>query len=149
MRMSWLGSGIGVASLKFVADIGAIHGRTKVAWTTTHVVGHSCFLGDYATTEAHRDNGPPSGPIAPTMVRWHSHPQSQVMRDSLQLVIKEQPKTVILENVLGFGDIAKGDDKSPLDLAMQTLRDGGYDAICVQVDLRTWVNVARPRLQRV
>lgn len=67
------------------------------------------------------------------------------MREAIDFLCEMKPRAFVLENVLGFGDIPAGQDKSALQLVFERLQSAGYQMIALEIDLKAWTTVARPR----
>lgn len=68
------------------------------------------------------------------------------MRESLEVIRKLRPRSMLLENVLGIADIMKGEDKSALTIITEDLDNMGYKTLSMEMDLGEWINIVRPRI---
>eukprot|EP00971_Amphidinium_carterae_P013753 270976-Amphidinium_carterae.1 len=103
----------------------------------------SCFIAGFpcAPFSSQRSNRAAKGPEA----QWHQHPEIHVWQECLRVVEVLQPECGLLENVCGFG--FKGqDDKSPLEMTINTLEQKGYNARAVELNLSNFLSCTRKRI---
>ena len=68
------------------------------------------------------------------------------MRGTFQFIKVAMPKTLVLENVEGILDMQSDEQRSPLDLALATLRKLGYATVALKFDMGLWLQVSRKRI---
>ncbi len=83
-------------------------------------------------------------------VPCQQHPEFLTAEMQVQYLLAVQPKAAILENTMGFGQQRSGarfPDGSPTPLQwMMRQLEGTYHITTVQLDLKAWVQLSRPRL---
>lgn len=64
------------------------------------------------------------------------HPEADVFRETIAMLHSKHPRSFVLENVLGFMDMAPNQSKSALDLAIIKISEDYFvDAVVIETDL--------------
>ena len=77
-------------------------------------------------------------------LRWWSHPDFKITLHTLQYISTSRPRSGVLENVCGFAAECGG-ASSPLTMVIQKLKNFGYEAGHIHMQLGDWHQASRHR----
>jgi site-specific DNA-cytosine methylase len=67
------------------------------------------------------------------------------MHAVIGFIKKHMPPSILLENVAGIADMARGEHKSALDVIVDKLRAFGYSIVCFSFSTHNFVTMNRSR----
>ena len=77
--------------------------------------------------------------------RWQLHKEVHVMRETVQHIRQHLPRSFVLENVEGIGDIPQSESASALSVIISDLEGSGYEVMARPIDMASFVQASRPR----